>query len=125
MKYDMELHIPNQVETLLHYRSQSDIASFEYILDGLKKLMSDHKEFLDGLSEDQKKRDMATKDLYKKLKEAILKAFKDENDEDSVLITAQLVSQLEPAYGDIERRFMTDVITTITSYDDGRETDNE
>lgn len=125
MKYDMELHIPNQVETLLHYRSQSDIASFEYILDGLIKLMSDHKDFLDGLSEDQKKRDVATKDLYKKIKEAVLKAFKEENDEDGVLITVQFVSQLESAFGDIERKYMTDVITTITSYDDGRETDNE
>lgn len=125
MKYDMELHIPNQVETLLHYRSQGDIASFEYILDGLIKLMSDHKDFLDGLSEDQKKRDVATKDLYKKIKEAVLKAFKEENDEDGVLITVQFVSQLESAFGDIERKYMTDVITTITSYDDGRETDNE
>jgi hypothetical protein len=123
MNYDMALHVPNQVETLLHHRSQSDIDRFEYILEGLKKIMCDHDRFISGLADDQKKREQAHKELFKTTKETILTGFKDKTDDQGVLIASQVVSQLDAAYSNIEHQFMTDAITTITSYDDGRGTE--
>jgi len=126
MNYKMEAHIPSQIETLLHHRSNADITSFEYILDGIRIMMKEHQSFLDALDADMKKRVDESNNLFTETKKLILTAFKNKTDEEGVTYVHGVVSQLEQAYNALELQYMNDVLTTCSSYQqDDNGTGNE
>jgi|SRR6056297_1741729 len=116
MDYEEEMHAPNRIETLLQHHDAADVASFDHVLHGLKIMMKNHPNFLDGLKQDETKREQETKKLFKTAKETILTAFKDKTDEEGINIVHGIISNVEQAYNALELEYMNDVLTTCVSY---------
>lgn len=112
----MEAHAPNQIETLFQHRNNADVATFDYVLQGLKILMKDHTDFLNGLKQDQQKREQQSKELFQEAKKTILTAFKDKTEEEGVNYVHAVLSNVEQAYNALELEYMNNVLTTCTSY---------
>lgn len=116
MDYEVEYHIPNQMEQLIQYRNNADIKGFEHVVGVLKILLKEHKGFLDALDKDMMARVKHNQLLFKDTKKLIIKALDEHNDEEGLNITHAYISQLEAAYNASELKYMDDVLTTCVSY---------
>lgn len=117
MDYDMDIHIPNQIEALLTHRSNGDVSGFNYIIEGIKTMMNEHPELLSGLENDVLQRKQKIDTLFENSKITILNAFKDKNTVDGLNSIRNIILQTEQAYNTIELEYMNDVLTTLHSYD--------
>ena len=117
MDYDMNCHVPNQVEALLSHRINGDMHGFEYVLTGIKQLMNDHPLLLDAFENDYKKRNDKHDEIFKKAKKDIETAFKDKTIIDGLNNIKNILNQAEGLYNMVELEFMNDIVTTLSSYD--------
>ena len=125
MRYDMNMHIPQQIETLLHYRSNSDVVGFDYILTGIRTLMQSEQGFIKGLDDDQKKREKNIKDTMNEAKKTILTALNEKKTEKGLDITHQVIIGLEQVFNRIELEYMNNVLLTCKTFEDDDGGNNE
>jgi len=121
MNYENNIHLPQQMELLLHHRAEGNIEAFDYILNGIKIIMKEHDTFLIGLVGDKNKREKQVINTAKQCKETILKGFVDGLDLDGCQHAQNVLSGLETAYNNIMLEYMNDVIQTCMSYQERKD----
>lgn len=118
MDYDMDVHIPNQIEALLQHRAKGDVNGFDYILDVLRTIANDNEILLSALTEDNKKRNKNLEKLFNESKNQVLNAFEGKNTVDGLNTIRTVLTQVEQAFNAIELEYMNDVVTSLVSYED-------
>ena len=116
MEYDIETHLPQQVETLFQLRASGNAGEFEYVLGGIKKIMHDKEKFLGGLKQDEAARKKKIDSLINNTKTTVLKAMDEKNILNGLSSAKSVLSLLDGEHDAILMEFMDDVITTCISY---------
>ena len=111
MKYDMNAHLPQQVENLLNGFAQGDAALLERIKTNIKDIVQD-KTFLKDMDDYDKRKLEKITELMNKAKDAI-KTMVETKNPDELFVDAQgILNDLTTALGTIEGEYWD----TIKSY---------
>ena len=120
MEYENSVHLPQQIENLLHQRAEGDIDGFEHILQGIKIMMKDEQMFITGLIAYSNKKEKLITQKAKECRKKIYDAWSGVSDLEGCQIVQQHLSVLEAGYNQVMIDYMNDVTETIMSYDERR-----
>lgn len=115
-KYDMMVHVPQQIENLLQARAQVNSELFNHVLSGLYVTLKENDVFVDGVDQDQQKLQDGFEKTFTGLRNRIKTAGDVENDMDMVNHVKQAVALFDNEYSVLQQQFMDDVLQTCVTF---------
>ena len=106
--YDINMHLPQQMENLMQMRATGNIPGFKHILGGIQQIIDQH------LDDSSHNKDVQS--LIETCLKQIETTLQGTKTEDTLIGIKQVIAQAEAEYEALEVGYMNEVVELLVSY---------